>query len=79
MTFSNLVAGDEKWVYFFEPKRKRSNQIWTTKKARRPSIAKRIRTVRKVLNIIFFDNKGPVVQIPVSKGRPVTGANTIET
>ena len=40
----------------------------------RPSIAKRQRTGKKVLHIIFFDNKGPVIQIPVPKGRTVTGA-----
>jgi histone-lysine N-methyltransferase SETMAR len=39
----------------------------------RPSIAIRIRAVSKVLYVIFFNNKGPVVQIPVPKGRTVTG------
>jgi len=72
-TFDNLVTGDETWVYFFETKRKCSNQFWATKNARRSSIAKRIRTVRKVFYVIFFDNKGPVMQIPVPKGKTVTG------
>ena len=70
--FDNLVTGDETWVYFFEPKRKCSNRIWATQNAKRPSIAKRIRTVRKVLYVIFFDNKGPIIQIPVPKGKTVT-------
>ena len=35
-------------MYYFEPKRKVANQIWATKNARRPSIAKRIRMVKKV-------------------------------
>jgi hypothetical protein len=48
-----------KHVYFFEPKRKCSNQILATKNGRRPSNAKRIRTVRKVKYVISFDNKGP--------------------
>ena len=39
-----------------------------------PSIAKRQRTVKKVLYVIFFHNKGPVMQLPVSKDRTVTGA-----
>ena len=42
------------------------------KMQRRPIIAKRTRTVKKVLYVIFFDNKGPVMQIPVPKGRTVT-------
>ena len=46
--FYNKVTGDETWDYYFEPKRKFANPIWATKNARLPSIAKRIRTVKKV-------------------------------
>ena len=31
-------------------------------------------TVNKVLHVIFFDNKGSVMQLPVPKGRTLTGA-----
>ena len=51
--FDNIVTGDETWVYYFEPKRKVANRIWATKNARHLSIAKRIRTVKKVLYAIF--------------------------
>ena len=57
---------------FFRTQRKCSNGIWATKYARRPSMAKRIPNVRKVLHVIFFDKKGPVMQIPVPKGKIVT-------
>ena len=70
--FDNLITGDETWVYYFEPKRKCSNRIWATKNARHPIIAKRTRTVKKILYFIAFDNKGPVMRIPVPKGRTVT-------
>ena len=40
----------------------------------RPSIAKRQCTVKKVLYVIVFDIKGPVMQLPSLKGRTVTGA-----
>ena len=70
--FDNLVTGDENWVDYFEPKRKCSNRVWATKNARRPTIAKRTRTLKKILYVIFFDCKGPVMLIPVSKGRTVT-------
>jgi histone-lysine N-methyltransferase SETMAR len=73
IAFCNLVTGDKTWVYIFESKLKCSNQIWATKNAMRLVVALKIRTVRKVLYIIFFDNKGPVVQMPVPKGRTVTG------
>ena len=51
-----------------------SNRVWATKNAVRASIAKRQRTVKKALYVIFFDNKGPVMQLPVAKGRTVIGA-----
>ena len=69
--FDNLVTGDETWAYYFVPKRKCSNRIWATKNARHPITVKPTRTVKKVLNVIFFDNKGPVMQILVPKGRTV--------
>ena len=47
--FDNIVPVDETWVYYFELKRKVANRIWATKNARRPNIAKPIRTVKKVL------------------------------
>ena len=56
-------------MYCFEPKRKVANRIWV----RRPSTAKRIRTVKKVLYALFFTNKGPAIQITMPKGRTVTG------
>ena len=67
--FDNIVTGDETWVYYFEPKRKVANQTWATKNARRPSIAKRIRAVKKVLYAIFFTNKGPATttKVPAPK------------
>ena len=73
-SFNNLVTGDETWVYYFEPKRICSNSVWATINAVIPSITKRQRTVKKVLYVIFLEKKGPVMQLPVSKGRTVTGA-----
>ena len=39
--FANVVAGDENWVYYFEPVRMVSNKIWATKHSRRQIIVKR--------------------------------------
>ena len=59
-------------MYFFEPKRRAVNRILATKNAGRPSIAKQIRVVQKVLYAIFFTSKGQDIQIPVRKGRTAT-------
>ena len=39
----------------------------------RPVIARCCKTSNRMLYMIFFDSKGPVLQIPVSKGTSVTG------
>ena len=58
----------------FKPKRRCSNKVLATKNSFRPSIVKRQRTVKKVLYVNFFVNKGPVMLLPVQMGRTVTGA-----
>lgn len=72
--FDNIITGDETWVHFYEPKRKVDNRIWALKGAKRPRIAKRTVTAKKVLYAIFFRNTGPIVQIAVPRGRGVSGA-----
>ena len=73
-SLNDLVTGDETWVYYFEPKRQCFKIVLVTKNTVRPSIGKRQRTVKKVLYVIFLDNKGQVIQLPVAKDRTVTGA-----
>ncbi len=71
--FSDIITGDETWVHFFEPTRKVSNKIWATKHCRRPSIAKRLISAKKAMFVIFFDIRGPVMQLVVPNRRSVTG------
>jgi histone-lysine N-methyltransferase SETMAR len=68
-----VVTGDETWIYFFEPDVKKNNKMWIQEVGQRPQIARRSRTVKKVLYAIFFNSKGPVVQVPVPESRSVTG------
>ena len=56
--FANVVTGDENWIYYFEPVRKFSNKIWASKHSRRPIIAKRSLSARKVWYAIFFFGEG---------------------
>ena len=71
--FANVVAGDENWVYYFEPVRKVSNKIWATKHSRRPIIVKRSLSARKVWYVIFFLGEGVTIKVPVEKGKNITG------
>ena len=62
--FSNVVTGDETWVYSFEPVRKVSNKIWATKHSKRPIIDKRSLSAKKGLYAIFFSGEGVAIKMP---------------
>ena len=70
-SFANIITGDETWVHFYEPKRKIQNKIWATKGGKRPRIAKRTMSIKKVMYVIFFTNQGSAIQIAVLKGKSV--------
>ena len=71
--FANVVTGDETWVHYSEPVRKVSNKIWATKHSKRPIIAKRSLSTKKVLYAIFFSGEGVAIKVPVKKGKSITG------
>ena len=71
--FANVVTGDETWVHYFEPVRKVSNKIRATKHSKRPIIAKRSLSTKKVLYAIFFSGEGIAIKVPVKKGKSITG------
>ena len=56
----------------FEPVRKVSNTIWATKHSKRPIIAKRSLSTKKVLYAIFFSGEGVAIKVPVKKGKSIT-------
>ena len=68
-----IVTGDETWIYHFQPDSKAKNKVWVSSEGNRPVIAGRCKTSNRMLYVIFFASKGPVLQIPVPKGSSVTG------
>ena len=68
-----IVTGDKTWIYHFQPDSKAKNKVWVSSEGDRPVIARRCKTSNRMLYAIFFDSKGPVLQIPVPKGSSVTG------
>ena len=70
---SNLLTGDETWVHMFESQRRADNKQWKRKYQKRPCIAKRTISSKKMLYAIFFNSSGPVVQVPCPSGHTVTG------
>ena len=69
--FANVVTGDETWVHYFEPVRKVSNKIWATKHSKRPIIAKRSLSTKRILYAIFFSGEGVAIKVPVKKGKSI--------
>ena len=67
------VTGDETWIYHFQPDSKAKSKVWVSSEGDRPVTAHRCKTSNRMLYAIFFDSKGPVLQIPVPKGSSVTG------
>jgi histone-lysine N-methyltransferase SETMAR len=74
--FANVVAGDETWVYYFEPVRKDSNKIWATKHNKRPIIAKRSLSAKKILYAIFFSGEGVAIKLRVKMAKVSLGSTT---
>ena len=68
-----IVTGVETWIYRFQPDSKAKNKVWVSSEGDRPVIARCCKTSNRMLYAIFFDSKGPVLQIPVPKGSSVTG------
>ena len=57
----------------FNPILRLKNKVLVSSEGDRPVIARRCKTSDRMLYAIFFDSKGPVLQIPVLKGSSVTG------
>ena len=57
----------------FESQRRADNKQWKRKDQKRPCIAKRTISSKKMLYAIFFNSSGPVVQVPCPSGHIVTG------
>ena len=70
---SNLLTGDETLVHMFEPQRRADNKQWKRKDQKRPCIAKRTISSKKMLYALFFNSSGPVVQVPCPSVHTVTG------
>ena len=68
-----IVTGEETWIYHFQPDSKAENKVWVSSEDDRPVTACHCKTANYMLYAIFFDSKGPVLQIPVPKGSSVTG------
>ena len=68
---SNLLTGDKTWVYMFEQQKRAIISNGSEKIKKRPCIAKRTISSKKMY-AIFFNSGGSVVQVPCPSGHTVT-------
>jgi hypothetical protein len=56
------IAGDESWVFDYDPETKRQRAEWYTKSSSRPKKARMSRSRVKTMIIVFFDSCGHCAQ-----------------
>ena len=70
---SDIVTGDETWIYLYGIPNKRSNMMWLTKDDPRPLVCKPGFQSRKRLFTIFFNHEGPVTVDILPEKSTMTG------
>jgi len=75
---SNVITGDETWVYTYDPEIKTPSSQWKSPGSPRPKKARQLRSNIKLMLICFFDPKGIVHKEFVPPGQTVNAAFYIE-
>ncbi len=57
---SRIIATDESWVFTFDPRTKQADMEWLAPHEPRPTKARRSRSQKKTLLILFYDSHGLV-------------------
>jgi len=75
---SNVITGDETWVYTYDPETKIQSSQWKSPGSTRPKKARQVRSNIKSMLICFFDQKGTVHKEFVPPGQRVNAAFYVE-
>ena len=69
---SEIITGDETWIYQYDPETKRQSSVWVFPDDDRPVKVKRAKSVGKKMVLTFFAAGGHVATIPLEHQRTVT-------
>jgi hypothetical protein len=70
---SNIITGDETWVYGYDPETKQQSSQWMLPNSPRPKKAHKVRSNVKCMLTVFFDIQGIVHKQFAPPGQTVNG------
>ena len=68
---NKIITTDETWVHFYEPEDKRSSMVWKHSDSPPPKKAKTVKSMGKVMCIMFIDRHGILLVHMVPEGKTV--------
>jgi len=71
---SRIVTGDETWVHHYEPESKRQSMEWKHLGSPANKKFKTQPSTGKVMLMLFWDSKGPILEDYLEKGRTINSA-----
>lgn len=71
---SRIITTDETWVHYYEPEDKRMSMVWKRHDEPPPKKAKVVKSMDKVMCIVFMDNSGIILVHMVKAGATVNAA-----
>ena len=71
---SKTISVDETWVHYYEPEDKKMSMVWKTPESPPPKKARAVKSMGKVMCIVFMDCDGIVLVHMVKSGSTVNAA-----
>ena len=71
---NKIITMDETWVHFYEPEWKQQSSVWKTAQSPLPVKYKTVKSLGKVMLMVFMDNQGVILSHNVRPGLTVNAA-----
>jgi transposase len=74
----NIVSGDETYLYYDMPEKRRHAREWVAESGRRPQIPRPNLHAKKNCYSIFISSNGPIAQIPGPVDKAINGSYVVD-